>query len=104
MNSLKNHAGSAAEKDYLVGLALGKPELKFSPKKPGRFQLVAQIGSNDKHSWSHVDGDNGDVSSKHIARNYEDYLSYQGDLKDGEKIQSLVLCHLGMAITASCMS
>ncbi|MDB4651090.1 hypothetical protein OAE26_00725, partial [Synechococcus sp. AH-551-E05] len=85
MASLKNHAGSATEKDYLVGLALDKPKLKFNPKKPGRFELVAQVDSNNKHSWSHVDGDKGHVSSKHIARNYEDYLSHQGDLKDGEK-------------------
>ena len=84
MASLRNHAGSAAEKDYLVGLALDRPELKFNPKNPARFKLVAQVDSGNKHSWSHVDGDQGHVSTKHIARNYDDYLSHQGDLKDGE--------------------
>ena len=80
------------------------PELNFNPKKSGHFELIAQVGSSNGHLWSHIDGDKGHVSSKHIARNYKDYLAHQGGLKDGEKIQSLVLCHLGMAIMVSCMS
>ena len=104
MTSLKSHSNSVAKKDYLLGLSLDNSELKFNPKKPGHFELVAQVDSSNKHSWSHVDGDKGHVSSKHIARNYKDYLSHQGNLKDCEKIQSLVLCRLGMVIMVSCIS
>jgi len=104
MTSLKSHSNSVAESDYLVGLVLDNPELKFNPKQPGHFKLIAQVGSSNRHSWSHVDGDKGHVSSKHIARNYKDYLSHQGNLKDCEKIQSLVLCRLGMVIMVSCIS
>jgi len=85
MASLKSHSNSVAKKDYLLGLSLDNSELKFNPKKPGHFELVAQVDSSNKHSWSHVDGDKGHVSSKHIARNYKEYLSHQGNLKDGEK-------------------
>tara|TARA_B100001939_G_C16796836_1_gene553879 strand:- start:522 stop:785 length:264 start_codon:yes stop_codon:yes gene_type:complete len=87
-----------------VGLVLDNSELKFNPKQPGHFKLVAQVDSSNRHSLSCVDGDKGHVSSKHIARNYKEYLSHQGNLKDGEKIQSLVLCRLGMVIMVSCMS
>ena len=104
MASLKSHSNSVAERGYLVGLVLDNPGLKFNPKRPGHFKLIAQVGSSNRRLWSHVDGDKGHVSSKHIARNYKEYLSRQGNLKDGEKIQSLVLCRLGMVVMVSCMS
>ena len=68
-----------------MGLDLGKATLEFSAKDASRFKILAPVGSKSKHSWSHVGGDYGSVGSKHLVRRYRSYLSYSGDLKDGER-------------------
>ncbi len=65
-SKIRQHFKASGKKDYLFGLDLINPTIKF--KKDGSFQLKTETPKDHQHEWVSRDGARGRLSGRHLAR------------------------------------
>ena len=65
-SKIRQHFKASGKKDYLFGLDLINPTIKF--KKDGSFQLKTETPKDHRHEWVSRDGARGRLSGRHLAR------------------------------------
>ena len=77
-SKIRQHFKASGKKDYLFGLDLINPTIKF--KKDGSFQLKTETSKDHRHEWVSRDGARGRLSGRHLQRESR-WTAYTGDRK-----------------------